>query len=37
MLCLGTRRVREKEEAQRIHGEKTWKRVGVILVKAGEN
>jgi hypothetical protein len=24
----------KKEEDQRIHGEDTWKRIGVILVKA---
>jgi hypothetical protein len=36
-LCLGTPMVREEEEDQRIHGEETWKRIGIILVKAGEN
>jgi hypothetical protein len=30
-------RVREKGEDQRIHGEETWIRKGVILVKAGVN
>jgi hypothetical protein len=34
-LCRGTRRVREKEEDQIIHGEETWKGIGLILVKAG--
>jgi hypothetical protein len=24
-------------EKQRIHGKEAWKRIGVILVKAGEN
>jgi hypothetical protein len=34
---LSTFRVREEEEDQKIHCEKTWKGIGVILVKAGEN
>jgi hypothetical protein len=30
-------RVQEEEEDQRKHGEETWKRIGEILLKAGEN
>jgi hypothetical protein len=34
-FIIGTWNVREED--QRIHAEETWKRIGVILVKAGEN